>query len=528
VNDSYRPDKPSGHAALLVPFGDRVSHPVAEDIWQLITNNAKVDLRLADVEGHQRLAVGEARVNSVSVRPDLAHTLLLATDVQGRLLHRAFDEDKEARQALKELGCEEIHDHDLIKAIAENAVSLSADTRWIWACWEWLATWVAVEPHGERHRERVERVKGLPLVPVDGGLLKALDLSARIVTWNVDARMGNLPDWLPLTFVENWFRDHIHAVTEQESSVKELCAELGIKESGADVIQRAVGRAIEQYWKDRQGNPERFLPFILNQDWHETAVVSTPLKRCPVQLSQPAQSEAWGEAGKAYFGHEWDNNLLTDLYAGNETVTWVRKDDLEDREGKRRQVLEWLGVADCPRILRESNTTNVWQLPTDCDGWKRYLDTARDFCGRWVERIRAIGRFEHLAVAELDRKQALSLICLIAKHWDRYYSNEAETIAEGTQGREQYYRSWKVKAKWWWEVCERLTLPRRDGGTEHDALTSLWLPDKRTERAIGNLLSIIDLDAFENDKDTVHDWLISAAGLRTRIEQLTVPVHVHT
>ena len=57
---------------------------------------------------------------------------------------------------------------------------------------------------------------------------------------------------------------------------------------------------------------------------------------------------------------------------------------------------------------------------------------------------------------------------------------------------------------------------------EHVALATLWLPDKRTERAIGDLLPVIDLDAFGHDKDAVRDWLVSTAGLRTRIEQLTV------
>lgn len=56
------------------------------------------------------------------------------------------------------------------------------------------------------------------------------------------------------------------------------------------------------------------------------------------------------------------------------------------------------------------------------------------------------------------------------------------------------------------------------------ALADCWLPDKRTERAIGDLLPVVDLDAFGNDKDkdTVRDWLISAVCLRARIEQLTV------
>jgi Histidine kinase-, DNA gyrase B-, and HSP90-like ATPase len=341
ANNSYRPDKPSSHAALLVPFGDRASHPVAEGLWQLIADKAKAALRLADVDGQQRLTVGDARLNSVTIRPDLARTLLEATGVRRQLLDRAFDEDKEA--------------------IAKNADLLTAKTHWMWACWEWLAAWVAKEPYGDKHRERVAQVRSLPIVPVERRLFRPADLAGRIVTWRPGCRAENLPDWLPLTFVEDWFRDRIQAVTEQDRSVKELCAELDIKEPGADVIQRAVGRAIEQYWKDRQGVPERFLRFILEQDWHETSESSSELQRCPVPLSQPMQGEAWTQAGKAYIGCEWGNDVLTDLYAGIGAVAWVRNDGKEFDHGRRRRVLEWLGAADCPRAVKKSGETNVWQ-----------------------------------------------------------------------------------------------------------------------------------------------------------------------
>ena len=522
VNDSYQPDEPSCHVVLLVPFGDRESHPVAKDLWQRIADRAKTDIRLADPDIRQRLTVGEARLISVSVRADLARTLVEATSLRGRLLHPAFDDDKEARKALRELGCKEIHDQDLITAIAENANSMVADTQWVWACWEWLAAWVAKEPYGEKHKERVERARRLPIVPVDGHLLRASDLAGRIVTWKPDVQTESLPEWLPLTFVEDWFRDRIQTETEQESSIKKLCAELRITEPDANVIQRAIGRAIDHYWKDKQGDAERFLRFILEQDWYETSHTSQELKRCPVRLSKSLQGEVWSEAGKAYFAREWENGLLADLYTGIETVAWVADVETGGDKEKRHRAIEWLGVAHCPRIVEEYHQGNVWQLPEDCGKWKQYLETARDNCGRRVERVSSVSRMDHLALDGVDARIGSLLIRLIAQYWAAYYRDRAEVTAEGTQSRERYYRSWPVKAKWWWEVCERLPLPRRDGCAEHVALASLWLPDKRTERAIGDLLPVIDRDAFGNDKDAVCEWLISAVDLRTRIEQLTV------
>lgn len=522
VDDSYRPESPSSHTALLVPFQDRTSHPVAENLWRRVADEAKKCLRLADVEGYQRLSLEEARLVSVSVRPDLARTLLQATSVRGQLLHLSFDNDKKAHKALSELGCKEIHDQDLMAAIAENADSLAAETQWVWACWEWLDAWVAKERYGEAHSKRIERGKALPIVPVGGRLLKASDLAGRIVTWKPDTGVGNLPDWLPLTFVEDWFRDRIRDEAQQESPAKKLSKELGIAGPGADVIQRAVGQAIEQYWKDNQGDPGRFLRFILEQDWHETAEVLSSLRRCPVPLSQSVRREQWAEAGNAYFGREWGNDLLAELYKGMKEVAWVANDGPATDSDKRRSVLEWLGVACCPRILKECQKGNVRQLPEGCDRWKRYLETAQDYCGRRVERIKSVSRMDHLTLGGVDARQGSLLIRLIAQLWVAYYRDHAEVTAEGTQGREQNYRSWRIKAKWWWEICEILPLPRRDGCAEHVALTALWLPDKRTERTIGALLPVIDLDTFGDDKGAVGDWLISAVGLRTRIGQVTV------
>jgi hypothetical protein len=519
VNYSYRPESPSSHAALLVPFPDRTSHPVAENLWRRVADEAKRCLRLADVEGCQRLSLDEARLVSVSVRTDLARTLLEATSVRGRLLHLAFDDDKEARKALRELGCKEIHDQDLMAAIDKNAGSLAADTNWVWDCLEWVAAWVAEERYGQEHYKRIERARLLPLVPVEGRLLKASDLAGRIVTWRPDAGVGNLPDWLPLTFVDDWFRDRIKQEIKNNTYVGQLCKDLKIDEPGEDVIQHAVGKAIEQYWKDKQGDPGRFLDFILKQNWHEMHEASESLKRCPVPLSQYVQGETWAEARKAYFGKEWDNNLLADLYNGIEDVAWVASDNTSEDKEKRRRVLEWLGVAYCPRILDVAQDKGVCELPKECDKWKQYLAKANDPEGRRVDRVQ-VSRMEHLEIEKLDVHHGGLLIRLIVRHWAKYYSDRSQVSAGGTRGSERYYRSWRVNAWWWWEVCERLRMPERDGSNGGKALVELWLPDKPTERAIGPILPLLDIDAFEADKSAVREWLIEVVGVRTRKEQL--------
>lgn len=359
----------------------------------------------------------------------------------------------------------------------------------MWACWQWLADWVAKEPYGKEHKKRIERARSLPVVPIDRSVVKASDLAGRIVTWKPDVSVGDLPDWLPLTFVEDWFRDRIQNEAERESLVRKLLKELEIAEPGADVIQRAVGRAIEQYWKDKEGDPGRFLRFISEQDWHETADASSSMRRCPVPLSQLVQDD-WAEAGKAYFGREWGNDLLAELYDGI-AVAWVAKDGTARDTDKQRRLLEWLGVADCPRVVRSS----------------------RQYAPEQEQNL------EEIDPCQLEMPLAVCLVKVLALNWESYYKHHKTMNIERHYRRRNYYEP--VECAWWKIIRERLSVPLV-AGYPVTPLSHCWLPDKRTERAIGDLLPVVDVDAFGNDKDTVREWLISAVGLRTRIEQLTV------
>jgi len=332
--------------------------------------------------------------------------------------------------------------------------------------------------------------------------------------------VDKLPDWLPLTFVDTWFRDRIKSI-EDKHPVQLLCKKLGINAPGPDVVQEAVGEAIVQYWKDQRGDPKRFLDFIMDQDWHETSDASSNLQRCPVPLSRPVQDGEWAEARNAYLGSGWGNDLLADLYADIESIAWVKNDSKEDDISKRRQVMEWLGVFSCPRIIKH-NGAEVHKLPEGCEEWRQYLNTARDPYGRYVRKIDDVARIDHISVVRLGQRQSISLLRLIVKHWVKYYSPEVKVRAHGTQGRETTYRQWDVNAFWWWEVCARLTAPRRNRDEESVSLKDMWLPDKKNQKAIGELLPVIDLDEFEDDKKAVRDWLIETVGLRTRGEQLTV------
>ena len=292
--------------------------------------------------------------------------------------------------------------------------------------------------------------------------------------------------------------------------------DLRIEEPGTDVIQRAVGRAIEQYWKDRHGDPGRFLRFIIEQDWYKTSEASDKLKRCPVPLSQPVRGEAWAEAGKAYLGREWGNDLLAELYEGRDDIAWVNH--IGGDAERERSILAWLGCATFPRIIEDRGTKGngiyADELPDECRAWRE-----QEF--KYTERtlsVDSIGRLEALNIEELNDSQVYALLIFLAKHWKEYYQRHSQARLSWF-----YYttRSRVINAFWWFQILHDIR-PATTSGSAASALVDCWLPDKRTQRVIGSLLPVVDFDAFGEDKNAVQDWLISTVGLRTRIEQLTI------
>ncbi|MFC1844055.1 sacsin N-terminal ATP-binding-like domain-containing protein [Thermodesulfobacteriota bacterium] len=522
VNGSYSQENPSGNVALLLPFEGRESHPVAQDLWECLAQKARKLLRIADVDCERRLKITEAKLISVSIHPELARILLEATDAKKELLHKSFDDDADARLALTEMGCEEIQDSDLIETVANHADLLCNDTEWVWTCWKWLAYWID-EEFGQERKERLNQIKNLPIVPVGGLLLKPSSLAGHIVTWKLDALAEKLPDWLPLTYIDDWFRDHLQLLKEKDDPINILCKNLGIKEPGTDVVQRAVGKAIEQFWKDWAEPPERFLSFILKQKWHETTSASSALKRCPVPLAKMFSNKKWAEADNAYLGGEWDNKLLTNLYLGVEGLFWVKSARPNIDTSVPRQIFEWLGVVKYPRIINTFGEKNIWDFPEEYGDWKIYIKSEEDSYGRSVERVTCCSDIDYTDIGKLDHKRAISLIRLIATYWDDYFADKAKMVAYGTKGREQYYRTWLIKSKWWWEVCEKLSLPIKGGRGEHVPLTKCWILDKRTARTMGPLLPVVDLGVYADDKNIVKDWFIGVVGLRTQTAQLTLP-----
>ncbi len=246
INESYQPHSPAAYLGLLVPLDSRGELPVARELWKRVLENASSKLLLPDVNGERELRIGKSMMLSLTVDPGHARRILASTPFGSRLLHEDIDRDAEARKALRELGCQGLNDQNVINAIEDCAQNNSEDREWIWACWRWLAPWLAKKPWGDERQERIKSMKQLPIVPVGARLLSAESLKDQIVTWRDGGSAQGIPDWVPLVFVDNWFRDQVTGL-DDDDPIQELLTAVDVNERKDDVCLEALKRGVSQY-----------------------------------------------------------------------------------------------------------------------------------------------------------------------------------------------------------------------------------------------------------------------------------------
>jgi len=513
VQGQYDQRDRGAHLRLLLPLEERDTHPVAKSLWDRLAACAKESLRLPDASGELKLSCAEARLLSVSAEHGRARQILEAAPDGAGLLHEALDDDDEARKALEALGCQKITNRGVLEAIG-SAVSVKADDPdWIWTCWEWLAAWAAEGPYGDEHKKRLDRVKELPLLPMEGNLRPVGSLSG-IVTWRDKDFAGEVPEWLRshLSFVDDWFRDRITKLPEK-APVRELLSELDIKPPGKDALKRGLEKAIVAYWKKPDDNPARFFEYLMRAGWEEEGERSSEeLCWCPVKARiEGKSSPEWVRAGEAYFGREWDNPLLTELYEGVAGIAWVQPLDLE--RDKVRRVLEWLQVISHPRLLKDKreHPDEHQRLSTHISGDAYPPHSPPE--PLFLDRLHA---------DELTTKQAVSLFCLLSENWSRYYGSghEISICCHGPRGG--WRSSQTVPALWWEQIKNNVKPPLVSNRARPAPPSKCWLPDRRTSKAVGELLPTIDIEAFGEHKAAVKKWLLEFVRIRTGLEAITV------
>jgi len=510
VDGAYSPDDPAAYLRLLVPLAERENHPVADNLWKRIDEHAKEHLRLPDVNGNLRLSFADARLLRVSVEIDTARLIIEATTNGADLLHAALDDDSEAKKALTALECHSIGDDDLLNIMKDTAQQKVDDHDWIWACWEWVAAWVAAKPYGDEHKQRLERAKGLPLVSTGGTLHPMNLLDKKIITWRTKEATSDIPDWLPICFVDDWFRNKLRDCSEDDDPVGKLVGELGIQKPTGDVLLKALEKAIRQYWNNPDDSYGRFIELLLANDWHEEFDPPKGLQRCPISAEIEGEpTNRWVEAGHAYFGAEWSETDIAELYEGVQGVAWALV--TEGNEEKYRAILLWIGVVPYPRLVQDGrNHLDEYQRLQKllkADSYPPYSPPKPLFLDR-------------LHTDSLSTPQTTILLQILANNWSNYFCKhfEIDVKCQGPRGGWRHPQS--VPALWWEEIKTKLNPSLVSNHAKVECLENCWLPEKETRKAISDLLPIIDVDKFGERKQEVGRWLRNVVHVRTRLEQI--------
>lgn len=508
VDGSYRPDQPAAYLRLLLSHKELEAHPLAAEVWERIKGNARNRLLLPDAMGERRLTLAEARFVATSVAVEEARSILRDETQSTRLVHISVEQDEQARQVLRKLGCDDIKDSDIVECIARVSSTGTVDRDRLWSCWAWLANWTAKEhSYTNEHKRRVKDIKSLQILPINALNSSPAELSDHtVITWRDQEQTDDLPEWLPIRFVDEWFRDRLIEL-DDEDPVRKLAQELGIKKPDSALVLRAFGLAVEQYWKEPSADPARFAAFLLSHEWHVRIDPSDQVRRCPIHVDiEGGPRGIWREARQAYFGQKWGNSLVADLYQGIEGIVWAKAD--EQAGESHRALLEWLGVMAYPRVVEDSR-------PEAAESERRRVSPlVHD--DKVLEATTLL--LDGIDATCLTPRLRITLLRLVAQNWTNYYEAHRKSRVWHTPRSRRCHTD--VDARWWNDLKTALIQPQEGEHAEESTLEGCWLPDYETRRAVGDLLPIIDLDQFGNDRPVVEAWLRQVVGLRTHLSQI--------
>lgn len=509
VAATYRKTNPSAFLRLLNPYELLENQQTSEIILKEIIDQAVRKLKLPDISANLVLTGKSAKMLSVSTDPELARHILYATPVNRKLLHPLLDLDAAARETLKIMNCNEIQDDDIIKTISSYSKKKLSDHAWLGYSWKWLYKW-ANAFYFTGKEECMNKIKDLPVVPIRKNIYTMNALKNDLVTWKESNTDTDVPEWLPIRFLPNWFRTDL--LSEDSEEISQLLDDLGIMAPSNKIILEATVKAIKRYWENNvEYKPKQFIDLILQKKWYETHEAPEGIDRCPVMVRKEGnRSTKWEEARKTYLGSEWDNPLLSKLYRGVKDISWA----VRNKEDQNFEIaLEWLGVASYPRIV-ERNT----------DSWEEYLRRKRHLEYGDVPKRRdpPTHLLDRLELSSLKKIKTEALLQLLAIHWDEYYDDHT-TIPIGVEGPQRGGRSDKRVPAFWWEyIQEEFNPPVRNNSEEGLTLKECFIPDSKTISSIGELIPIIEVNRFNKDlRQVTISWLKKELGVRSSLTEIS-------
>jgi len=183
-----------------------------------------------------------------------------------------------------------------------------------------------------------------------------------------------------------------------------------------------------------------------------------------------------------------------------------------------------LGVVSYPRILVLNKAVNKSDFPESY--FERQIvelnkihKQKNDHGGYIYDFSVSETNFDMIQIANLSEKQAVIVITLLSQNWN-YYKKQKEDLATYRPGRCYKVRSELINSIWWDRVLHVLKPPLCNNH-EPVELSRCWLPNHNTQNLIGELLPVINISQFGDNKEIVANWLKNEAKLRTDIGEIT-------
>lgn len=503
INDSYNDEYPSKYLELLLPLEDS-KYRDTNSLLEKIHNHAKNSLKLPDYEGKQKLSVSKSKFLSVTTENNLAYKIAGETNSKKKLLHSSFNIDSDSRKTLSFLGCKSLGDRDFVKIISNHLSKNTSHEEFIWNCLSWLSDWLHKKySYTDAFKERKETIESITLFPANEQLYSIKDLEGIVITWKTSEEI-RLPDWVPITILEEWFAELICNIEDWSSNILKLLKELEIKKYSQTVLTNGIKQAIDALWRSKSGNPNQIFEFLFKHYQDEIYDIEK-LSRCPVRIrsKHSENNHSWVPVNTAYLGKEWNNNLIEQVFKENDQIYWTVPFEKYSVESQRKFLMD-LGCVSYPRI-REKNVRGKSFHSIE----ERYKDWLKNGFSREFrpkkEGVDFIYELDGIDVRSLSRIASTALITLIAENWDGYYCFFERTIYRWTPRSKEDYRG--VISYWLYNLKNNLIPPIVKNYANPKPLKDCWLPDDHTNRALGNFLPIIDLNAFNQEADEISDWL---------------------
>lgn len=346
--------RPEAGLLLLAPTGPTAeANTITGQLWEKIRTRAGTGLRVADKDGVCVLPANE----TVALASDLpgraiVRRLLDRRSLGARLVHDIIEASAAATAVLAKVGGTVWSADALGNYLGGELAADDVADDWVWDVLLWVAEYRKARGWWWRHDPVAESVKNWRLIRLETGRVTPRELNGRNITWRDETLCKNLPDWLPVRCLAEHARLRLTLVGNDEP-VRKLLDEFGLKAPSQEGLLEALEFAVRSFWKKPEGDPARFLEFLMHGNIDAEAIAKREgLKQCPV----PAigrDGPIWEQAGKCFFGAEWGNARLAAIYRTNKEVVWaVRPEKESERWG---ELLRALGVSDRPRLVTSAD-----------------------------------------------------------------------------------------------------------------------------------------------------------------------------